>query len=68
MDVLDFFNRTGGKDHAVGLKALSVATTELTLWVPALVDQQAPQSESGGTTLAKSVLYQPALPSKYFYG
>jgi hypothetical protein len=57
VDVLDFFNRTWSEDDAVGLKTFSVATTKLTLWVPALVDQQAPQSESRGTALAKSVLY-----------
>jgi hypothetical protein len=38
VNVFDFFKRTRGKDDTVGLEALSVATSELTLGVPTLVN------------------------------
>jgi len=38
VDMFDFFQRTRGKDDTVGLETFSVATPQLTLRVPSLID------------------------------
>jgi hypothetical protein len=58
---LYLFGRAGSEDHAVRLKALLFALRKLGLWTAMLVDQEPPQSEPGGTALAKTVVYETAL-------